>query len=90
MYHKHLNTQMNPAQVRDDEWRQEQQANKSLFDMLTAPEDWTLNITNYAAGAIMDIVFGAPVEGREKVLEDITRSNEPSDLDDSPGMHVVE
>jgi hypothetical protein len=85
----HLHTQMNSA-LRDYEWRQEQQSKKLLFDMLTSPEDWTLNITRYTAGVIMGIVFGAPVEGREKDLEDIMRSNETFNLDGLPGMHLVE
>lgn len=76
--------------LRDYEWRQEQQAKKLAFDMLTKPEDWTMNVTRYTAGVIMGIVFGAPVEGREKDLEDIMRSNETFNLDGLPGMHLVE
>jgi len=79
-----------PEALHEYEWRQEQQAKKLLFDMLTAPEQWTLNVTRYTAGVIMGIVFGAPVEGREKDLEDIMRSNETFNLDGLPGMHLVD
>ena len=76
--------------LHDYEWRQEQQVKKLLFDMLCEPQNYMLNITRYTAGVIMGIVFGAPVEGREKDLEDIMRSNETFNLDGLPGMHLVE
>lgn len=54
---------------------------KLLFEMLTAPQDYNLNITRFTAGVIMGIVFGTPVEGREKDLADIMKSNETFNLD---------
>ncbi|KZT34836.1 cytochrome P450 [Sistotremastrum suecicum HHB10207 ss-3] len=79
-----------PEALHAYQWRQDQQIKKLLFDMITKPEEYAVNLTRFTSGLIMGIVYGTPVEGREEDLNAIIKSNKSFNLDGLPGMHWVD
>ncbi|KXN92605.1 O-methylsterigmatocystin oxidoreductase [Leucoagaricus sp. SymC.cos] len=70
--------------------RQEQQAKKFLFDMLTTPEDYALHLKRYSAGIALGVAWGMSIEAAEEETFNLINNTAAVGADLFPGLWLVD